>query len=309
MNLTQQDFADFFGTTVEALSDECRQLIEQYNFNYRVLSNEEHEDCLSRVLERIDSNEFSVAGPSGKARWDKGWGENLEAFVSGGHDLSALMPKYYRSGQPLRLRQQYIVPEDPYFETKWYEIFRLWIFKTYLNEVDNIYEFGCGSGFNIATLAELYPDKEIHGLDWVEASKDIVEEMRRVHGSKTFGHVFDFFHPDQNLKIADNSAVVTIGGLEQIGTNNGKFLEYLMDSAPALVVHVEPILDWYDPSNPIDDAAVRFHKKRNYLEGYLGRLYDLEKTGRIEILKKKRAFFGSLYLEGWSQLIWRPVVD
>jgi SAM-dependent methyltransferase len=226
------------------------------------------------------------------------------------------MPNYYRrlasevrAGQPLRLRQKYVVPEDPNFETKWYEIFRLWIFKTYLSEVDNIYEFGCGSGFNIATLADLYPDKEIHGLDWAEASKEILEEMRRVHGLNIFGHVFDFFHPDQNLRIAPNSAVVTIGGLEQTGTNYEEFLQYILDSAPALVVHVEPIVEWYDSTNPIDHVAVRFHRKRKYLEGYLDRLYDLENSGRIEILKKKRAFFGSLYLEGWSQLIWKPVAD
>lgn len=309
MKLTQQDFADLFGTTVEAMPDECRQLIQQRDFEYRVLTDEEHEEWLSRVLERIDSNELSTAGPAGKARWDKGWGENLDAFVSEGHDLSALVPKYYRSGQPLRLRQQFVVSDDPDFETKWYEIFRLWVFKTYLGEVDNIYEFGCGSGFNIATLAALYPDKKIHGLDWVEASKKIVDEMRRVHGSNTFGHVFDFFHPDRNLKIADNSAVVTIGALEQTGTNYGEFLQYLMDSAPTLIVHVEPIVEWYDPSVPVDEAAIRFHKKRQYWEGYPDRLYDLEKNGQIEILNKKRTFFGSLYIEGWSQLIWRPVRD
>lgn len=309
MKLTETQFADLFGIETEELPDECREQIARHNFNYRVLSDSEHDQILGDINERIDNEEFSIAGPEGKSRWEKGWGENLKAYLAADHELAALAPKYFRNDLPLRLHQQYIMSEAHDFEANWYDIFRLWLFKTYLKDVDAIYEYGCGSGFNLGVLAELYPEKELHGLDWAEPSKRIVDEMRTVQGTNTWGHVFDFFDPDCSMRIKPNSAVITIGALEQTGDKHDKFLDYLLEFEVSLVVHVEPIVEWYDPENPIDQAAIRFHQKRHYWEGYVGRLEQLERDGRIRILKKKRSFFGSLYIEGFSQLIWQPVTQ
>ena len=44
-----------------------------------------------------------------------------------------------------------------------------------------------------------------------------------------------------------------------------------------------------------------------FREGDLGTEMYVVHEGRVEILKRKRSHFGSLYLEGYSQLIWRPV--
>ena len=76
---------------------------------------------------------------------------------------------------------------------------------------------------------------------------------------------------------------------------------------PALCVHVEPIVEWYDARTPFDEAARAFHKARGYWEGFPWRLHLLDQAGRIEILKQKRSGFGSLYLEGYSQIVWRPL--
>ena len=307
MELTLEDFAELFGVDPEGMPEECRDLIELHDFRYNILDAYEREKLFLSVVNRIDAAEFSLAGPGGKARWEKGWAENLDAYVSGGHDASALVPKYIRAGQPLRLRQQYVTPEDPEFEQNWYEIFRLWIFKRYLGDFDAIYEFGCGSGHNIAVLAGLFPNSELHGLDWAAPSKGIVDEMRVANGWNTHGHVFDFFAPDRAITLPENSALITLGALEQTGTNFESFLQYELDCSPALVVHAEPIVEWYDPNNLVDYAAIRFHRTRNYWEGYVGRLKELEKEGRVEILKMKRSFFGALYIEGYSQLIWKPI--
>jgi len=51
---------------------------------------------------------------------------------------------------------------------------------------------------------------------------------------------------------------------------------------------------------------MKFHRKRGYTENYLTRLRELEAQNEIEILKVKRLFFGSLYMEGYSYMIWRP---
>jgi hypothetical protein len=301
------DFADLFGASPDSIPQECRTLIDRYDFRFRALSSSERDATLVDVLTKIDSDQFSLAGKEGKPRWEKGWSENLESFRKEGGNLSALVPKYIRKNQPIRLHQEYVLPSDGNMELNWYEIFRLWLFKTYLRDVSTVYEFGCGSGFNLAVMAQLFPDKTYHGLDWASASRDIVDEMAKNFRWRMTGHLFDFFAPDESLKIDPNSAIVTIGALEQTGRDYEAFLQYLLNSRAKICIHVEPIVEWYDANSLVDYAAIRFHRKRKYWEGFPERLAELEKAGRVQILKKKRAFFGSLYLEGYSQLFWRPL--
>lgn len=305
--LKLEDFARLFGTNLDDIPDDCRQLIAQHDFRYRKLDGDERDRILLDVLKRIDSGEFSKAGKEGKSRWEKGWSESLESFTKHDHDLSQLVPRYIRPKQPLRLDQNYVMPFDPSFELNWYEIFRLWMFRTYLKDAETVYEFGCGSGFNLAVLAQLYPEKKFYGLDWAVASRDIVNELAKAYGWRITGLIFDFFSPDAGMKMTGNSIVLTIGALEQTGREYEPFLQYLLKSSPKLCVHVEPILEWYDEVNLIDYAAIKFHKQRKYWEGFPNRLKELEKEGKVEILKTKRSYFGSLYLEGYSQLLWRPL--
>jgi len=305
--MTTGDFARLFGTTQEDIETNCADKIAVKDFRYRLLEGCDHDEVLKNVLTTIDSGELTLAGPEGKQRWEKGWSENLEGLESCNFDVSQLVPKYIRKNQPVRLDQKYVMPVDPQFEFNWYSIFREWFFKTYLKDVDNIYEFGCGSGFNLVVLANLFPEKRLFGMDWAAASRDIVNKLATVYGWKMEGRLFDFFAPNKDLKIAPNSAVLTIGALEQTGKNFEGFLQYVLDSKPSLCAHVEPICEWYDDKVSVDHAAIRFHQVRKYWEGFPDRLQELEREGRVKILKSKRSYFGSLFLEGYSQIIWKPV--
>lgn len=304
--LALEDFARLFGTSVDALPESCRVLITEGDFRYRALAGEEREQVLLEVLTRVDSGQFTTAGEEGRGRWEKGWAENLEGFRKSNRDLSKLVPKFIRPQQALRLDQNYVMPLDPNFELKWYEIFQRWLFTTYFQEAKVVYEFGCGSGINLAALATLYPDKRYVGLDWAAASKEIADEMAQAFGWNLKGQRFDFFYPDKSVKIDEGATVFTVGALEQTGRNHEAFLQYLLDMSPGLCVNIEPIVEWYDENQLVDYAAIRFHKVRKYWEGFPARLKELERDGRVEILKMKRSYFGSLYLEGYSQTIWRP---
>src|SRR5438876_6934701 len=300
------DFARLFGTHESEITEACREFIGDADFRFRRLTAGERSTVLRDVLARIASPEFDVAGPDRHAKWERGWSENLEGLREG-KDLDALVPRYMRPGQPVRLDRDYVMPFDPSFELQWFALFRRWLFRTYFEAADVVYEFGCGSGFNLAECARLYPTKEYVGLDWAHASTEIVNELGERFGWRMRGVPFDFFNPDPSVKIRDNAVVFTVGALEQTGANHGAFLDYLLDAAPALVVHVEPIVEWYDADHPVDDAAIRFHRRRGYWSGFPARLRALEAAGRVRILKTQRAHFGSLYIEGYSQLIWMPV--
>jgi hypothetical protein len=132
-----------------------------------------------------------------------------------------------------------------------------------------------------------------------EPACEIVNSMRRLRGWNTEGRPFDFFHPDHSLDFPADSVVFTVGALEQTSTRHDAFIDFLLAKKPKLCVFIEPIYEWYDPSNLADHLAIRAHDLRNFWKGFPGRLQQLAREGRVEIIKQKRADFG-LVLEGYS---------
>jgi SAM-dependent methyltransferase len=258
------------------------------------------------VLQRIESPELTVAGEKGaRSRWDKGWRENLADFKRT-HDLARLTPKYVRRGLPLRLDGEYVIPSDNDFELNWFGILRTWLFRKYLRDVDYVYEFGCGTGYNLALLAKMFPDKTFFGLDWSEPSTRIVETLSKEYGWDMHGIPFDLSAPDTSLEIKPNSAVITFTALEQMGNRYGGFLAFLMKKRPAICIHVEPIAEWYDQNSLHDYLAMMFHRRRRYLEGFAPDLVRLAGDRRLKLVKMHRSHFGSLYTDSYSQVIWKP---
>ena len=304
--VTLEDFARSFGTTVDDIPDDCRELIAKTDFRYKILAGEERDKVLLDVLKKIESDQQIIGAPERQTTWEKGWQENLQDFIRSGYALDRLVPKFIEPNQAKRLNRNYIIPSNPNFELDYFSVFRLWLFKKYLKEFESIYEFGCGTGFNLVALAQLYPEKKLYGLDFVPSSRDLVNRIGEVYGWKMTGHFFNMLSPDENCKIENNSAIFTIGAIEQLASNFEAFLQFFLKRSPELCLHVEPTIELYDENNLIDYLAMKFHRKRGYTEGYLTRLRELEAKNKIEILKVKRLFWGSLYMEGYSLIIWKP---
>jgi SAM-dependent methyltransferase len=289
------------------LSPELHDLIAAKDLRYRVLDGDEHEQVLRQVLATIDSDVLPAAGPERRARWERGWAENRDAFLQDRCDPAALVPRYYRSGRPLRLRRRYVRAASPSFELDWYDVFRRWLFRSYLADVEAVYEFGCGSGHNLAELARLFPGIRLVGLDWAQAACDLADDLGRAFGWQLTGRRFDFFASDPDLVLPPGTAVVTIGGLEQVGGHAAAFVDWVLERRPRICVHVEPVVEWYDPADVLDQAAIRFHERRNYGRGLSERVAALAAAGQVEILRAQRCFVGSMFHEN-SLLVWRPVV-
>lgn len=304
LNLATEEFADLLGIDTEEIPENCKGIISKCDFTYRKLDPGRQEQTLLEVLKRLDTGTFSVTGD--KTRWERGWGENLRNFIQKGEDFKELVPKYIRPNQLIRLWGNYILPNDNNFELNWYTVFRLWFFQKYLKNVTSVYEFGCGSGYNLPILAELFPHMELHGLDWINASCEIVDRLAMKMKIKMNGHLFDMFSPDEALDFNDNSAVLTMGGLEQLGNNFEPFLQYLLRKSPLICVHMEPFLELYNENSLFDYVAIKFHKIRQYLGNFISRLRQLEVEDKIEIIKIHRVSLGSFFHEGYSYAVWRP---
>ncbi len=304
--LTLEDFARLFGTTIDDFPEDCRELITKTDFRYEALVGEERDKVLLDVLKKIGSDQLAVAGKERKSVWEKGWSENLQNFLGKNYEINKLIPRYYRPGRVLKIYRNYARTYDPNFEFNFFKVLQLWLFRKYLKDAESVYEFGCGPGHNLVALAELYPEKKLYGLDWSVASRDLVNKVAEVYRYNITGHLFDMFSPNENLEITNNSTILTIGALEQLGRNYESFLQFLLKKSFILCLNVEPFSELYDKDHLLDYVAIKYQEKRNYLMGYLDRLRQLESEGEIEILKVQRMLFGNVHYDGWSFVVWKP---
>jgi SAM-dependent methyltransferase len=208
---------------------------------------------------------------------------------------------------PVRLNGAYVRPTNPLFELAFLRVFRIWLFKTHFSDVQHVYEFGCGTGFNLVELAQLFPLKEYWGLDFVSASAELVTKIGQAFGWNMKGRLFDFKNPDAAFKLEEDCGVFTIGAIEQVAGDFHQFLQYLLEQRVKVCVNVEPTIELYDEEKLFDYLAVRFHKKRGYSMNYLSTLKELEAQGKIRLWKVKRLNFGSQLMEGYSYMVWSPL--
>lgn len=315
-NIYLEDFANSFGTDVNDIIRNCSNLIKHIDFRYDIIDDDERGKLILSILKRIEEDTQIIGEPKRNITWNNGWQENLNEFIDSNHDINKLIPKFIRSGQPIRYNREYIRTSNPNFELDYYKVLRQWLFKKYLHQYNNIYEFGCGTGFNLVELAQLFPDnknnnknnnKKLYGLDFVPSSVKLINKIAEYHKYNMSGHLFDMISPNYEFHLEKNSAIFTIGAIEQLAGKFESFIEYILKQPVSLIMHVEPAIELYDQGDLIDYLAIKFQSKRGYTKGLLPYLTKLEDDGIIDILKVKRTYFGSLYMEGYNIIIWKPI--
>jgi SAM-dependent methyltransferase len=304
-SLSEKDIARFLGVAVSNLSKEIRALIKKTDLCYREMEASERDQVMLMILKRLEAPGLGVSGVGEKERWIRGWTENLDLFIKSGYDERSLIPKYIKPNHPVRLCGDYVMPLNENFEKDFLYIIRQWMFATYFSDQNPIYEFGCGTGANLAELAQMYPEKELHGSDWIDVSKKIIDLLAEKKGYNMKGHVFDMFSPDASFPLKEGSAILAVNSLEQIGEKFDLFLQFILSKKPFIFVHFDSFVEFYDENSLPDYITLMHNRRRNYLSGYLTRLRELEKQGIIEILKEQHVPCGGLYLDFYSFVVWK----
>ena len=309
-NLKSKDFAKLFGTSIADIPKVCQKIIKESDFRYNKLSAKEQAELMYRINKKIKDNDFFTAGKKARSIWQKRWSDQLKNFKAQNFQVEALIPEYFNkpnSDVYFRFYDGFIKPVDKRFEFNWLRVYRHWLFGKYLRGYNSIYDFGCGSGINTAILAHLFPKKKLHCLDWVASSKQIASLMAEKWHWNVSGHVFDMFDPDYGLKIGGKSAFITYTSLEQMGTQYRAFVEFAIKKKAALCISVDSFDELYSKTSALDQLAVKFAEKRNYLRHYLGYLRHLESEKKIKIMKIQRVRFGSIYQDNNSYIMWKPI--
>jgi len=304
-NLDVDSFAELLGIDASEFSPRTLDEINSHDFRYSGLTHDDYTNLILGIIKKIDSGGLTISGPEEKAKWIKGWDENLQEFIDSGFAIDTLVPKYVRSGQPIRIFGDYANPENQNFELDFTTVLKNWLFETYLKDVDHVYEFGCGTGYDLVRMAKMYPNKELHGFDWVESTKRILNLLHEKLDYNITGHVFDMFNPDYAVEIKENSAFYTVGSLEQLGKDFEPFIQFILEKKPAIVINLDTYSELYSEDNLSDYLALKYDRVRNYLFGYISRLSYLHAMKKIEMIKTQYVPCGSLYHTGYSFTIWR----
>jgi trans-aconitate methyltransferase len=238
------------------------------------------------------------AGEHRVEEWDKGWRDNLTS--------NTILPRYFGKYNILRWKQLFITPISENYEVNMLHLIVDWLSDKYMRDTHAVYEFGCGTGHNLQHVRMVNNNAILYGLDWAESSQEIIRNHAMEIGDrKLYAGQFNFFDPDYDFDDLSDAVIYTIAGLEQVGGRYEKFLNYLLHYKPRFCIHVEPIAELLDNNNLLDYLSIEYFKKRNYLSGFLTRLRQLEKDGRIDILCGQRTYIGSLFIDGYSVIVWK----
>lgn len=300
-------FAACFGISIDELPAQCRKLIEDHDFSYRVPQGEDRDRIILEVLRRLEADSQKIGTRERKEVWERGWREALDEYVSSDFASPRVVPKFIRSNQAVRLNGQYVLPSNPNFELRFVEVLREWMFRRFFANVEEVHEFGCGTGFNLVSLATIFPEKRLFGSDFVSASVELVKQIASNSRLAISARMFDMISPPDDYELTPGSGVFTFGSLEQLANRFECFVDFLLDHRPGVCLHVEPTVELYDKCDLVDHLAICFHRKRGYTEGFLPRLNALAAERRIELLRVTRLNFGSLMMEGYNLIVWRPL--
>ena len=295
IKLTESDFVSCFEPN---LSYYVKDKISKYCLIHDELSSEEHNNCLE-IIQRVLKSDIPMAGERRQNQWDAGWRENLNAH--------SIFPKYFGKYDIVRWKQSFVKPISTDYEVNMLHLIVDWIADKYMRDVRDICEFGCGTGHNLRHVRQVNPDATLWGLDWARSSQDIVSNHAINTGDHTVAVPFDFFNPDYSFDYTQDAIIYTVAALEQTGVRYYKFLKYILYHKPKLCIHIEPIEELLDKTNDFDSTSIKYFHKRGYLSGFLTRLREIETEGRAEVIQAQRTYIGSLFVEGYSVIVWKPL--
>jgi hypothetical protein len=298
--ITYLDFEEILGFEID---NKVKDMISNFDLSYRVLDKNERDNYLLNVVDVLTS-EITKSGEHRISEWENGWFENLDEFRKT-KNIENLIPKYHGKNRIVRWKGDVVMPLTENFDYKIHICFVDAIVRHYLKNVDNIFEFGCGPAYHLVRLNEYDNSIKLNGTDWTVSSQNIINEINNILDLEIGAYNLNFFNPDYSIEIPENTGIYTVAALEQVGDDFKKFVSFLIEKNPKICVHLEPIDELLDEEQLIDNLSIRYFRKRNYLNKFLPYLENLEKEGKIEILKKQRIFSGSYFIEGHSLIVWK----
>ena len=293
------------------LNSYSRKMISEINLSYEYLSDDEKNLAYVKCLDTIFSDIQSV-GAHRHDVWQQGWKENLQLFLND-NSYKSLIPKYFDKQSDInaivRWNGEFVSAQSPYFVYNIFCILVDTILQKFVDHnYDNLYEFGCGTGYNLVRFAKYNQNINLIGTDWVKSSQDLLTEIQKSGLSNNIsGYNFNYFEIDDSISIKENSAILTCCSLEQIGESYKDIVDYWVSQKPKICINFENDNSILDENRLVDKLSILYAKKRKYLDGFVDYLKHLQSQNIIKIIYHKRFFTGNMYHESFPVIIWEVI--
>jgi hypothetical protein len=296
--LTKDDVLNHFNILYDDLPQTIKiQLDKFFPINYNELDSEQYKEyyelCLGVLNKKLEID------------WQDDWFSVLQNLETNNENVKLIIrPKWFRESAFVNIQNCLSLTKTPYVDWEYQLITRQMLFYTHLKDIENICEFGSGSGTNFYLINEILQNKSFILSDISVTSLKIIEELKRKLNRNNLTYSNIDIEQDIDLQLPDNTAVITTSVLEQIGDNYKNFINFVLKEKPQIVINVEPIVELLDSKNGFDNVMNLYCEKRKYLAGYLTELEKLEKQKKIKIIMKKRTMVSGTFIEN-SVLIWK----
>jgi SAM-dependent methyltransferase len=285
-------------------SDKARKIIDSYNIEVEDLTDEEINEQIENINSFLNQEYVVRAGSHRINDWNNGWNENNLEFerTKSSHSL---IPKYFGKYKFIRFDNKFKKVLSLNCELNTLRVLQIYLLEKYCNNINNFYEFGCGTGHNLFAISEFMNKGSYFGFDWSNPPRNIFNNINKFYNKNFSFDNFDFVNPNEDIKILPDSVVFTFAALEQIGEKHDKFIDYLVHNKPTICIHLEPISEVLDKNDLLQDLSIKYIEKRNYLSNFYNNLKKLEQNNKIEIIDVARTTIGSYFIEGYSLIIWK----
>ena len=296
--LTKDDVLNHFNILYDDLPQTIKiQLDKFFPINYNELDSEQYKEyyelCLGVLNKKLEID------------WQDDWFSVLQNLETNNENVKLIIrPKWFRESAFVNIQNCLSLTKTPYVDWEYQLITRQMLFYTHLKDIENICEFGSGSGTNFYLINEILQNKSFILSDISVTSLKIIEELKRKLNRNNLTHSNIDIEQDIDLQLPDNTAVITTSVLEQIGDNYKNFINFILKEKPQIVINIEPIVELLDSKGKFDNVMNLYCEKRKYLIGYLTELEKLERQKRIKIVMKKRTMVSGTFIEN-SVLIWK----
>jgi hypothetical protein len=296
--LTKDEVLNHFNILYDDLPKSIQlQLDKFFPIQYNELNSEQYNEYYELCLEMLNKKL--------EVDWQDDWFSVLQNLRTNNDNVKSIIrPKWFRKNAFVNIQNCLSLTETPYVDWEYQLITRQMLFYTHLKDVDNICEFGSGSGTNFYLINQILQDKNFILSDISVTSLKIIQELKRKLNRNNLTYSNIDIEQDIDLELPDNTAVITTSVLEQIGDNYNNFINFILKEKPQIVINVEPIVELLDSKSGFDNVMNLYCEKRKYLTGYLTELEKLEKQKKIKIIMKKRTMVSGTFIEN-SVLIWK----
>ena len=304
MNININTLSSLFKANKKEVQIYCGKLLKK-KIKFKYLNENEKKIVFLNIIKKVLVDKQKIGAKTRKKIWFNGWNESLNLIRK--KKDNTYLPKYLTASKNNFFRLDgKIIKAKQDFEIKMMDIYRHWYLKKYLKNVDNIYEFGAGTGHNLIAISKIYPKKQLYGSDFVRSSVNILKNISNKKNLNLKPFLFDMEKPNKKIKLKENSAVYTSGALEQLSSRIESFIDFTLKNKPKIVIHSEPVVDFYNINNSLDLLGKTWHLKRGYTSNLYSILSYLHKKKKIKIIKTLKSPFGGLMMEGYSLIIWKP---